>query len=131
MRPRGLKPGSLVTLNGTAEAVPLQIQFGTEFLLAGDGHSIYTKGRASECAAEFEVVADFGDVVEHVVEVAGDGDLLDRVVEFAVLDPQAAGAAREIAGDEIDTETEEFRYEQTFPDVADDFFGRACAGLEK
>ena len=69
-------------------------------------------------AAELQVVADFGDVEQHVFQVAGDRDLFDRKGQFAVLDPQAAGAAREIAGDQVHAEAEKLGDEQAFLDVA-------------
>src|SRR3569833_439091 len=48
------------------------------------------------------VVVDIGahglDAAEHVLEVAGDRDLLHREGDLAVLHPEATGAARVVAG---------------------------------
>ena len=41
-------------------------------------------------------------VAQHRAEVAGDRDLLDRVRELAVLDPEPGGAARVVAGDGVE-----------------------------
>ena len=49
-----------------------------------------------------QVVADALHRVEHVEEIARDGDLLHRVGQLAVLDPEARGAARVVPGDPVD-----------------------------
>ena len=59
-------------------------------LAAGDGHAVDAQGGRGGGGAEDEVAADGGDVLVHVLEVAGDGDLFDRVGELAVLYPEAA-----------------------------------------
>ncbi len=61
------------------------------------------------------------DVSVHVFEVAGDGDLFDGVGEFAVFDPEAAGAVGVVAGDEVDAEAHGFGDVEAGFDVGDDF----------
>ena len=52
---------------------------------------------------------------------------LDRVGELAVLDPQAAGAARVVAGDGVDAEAHQLGDVEAGLDRADDLLGRrAC-----
>src|SRR5438132_5289726 len=49
--------------------------------------------RAGDAPAKHEVVADRFDAHPHVFQVARDRDLLDRIGQFAVLDPEADRAA--------------------------------------
>ena len=53
-------------------------------------------------ALHVDVAAHRDDVAQHVAQVAGDRDLVHRIGDRAVLDPEAAGAARIIAGDAVD-----------------------------
>jgi hypothetical protein len=63
-------------------------------------------------AAHQHVVADLDDAAQHVLEVAGDGDLLHRVGDLAVLDPVAGSAARVVAGHVIHALAEQFGDQQ-------------------
>src|SRR5204862_7083678 len=65
------------------------------------GHRLDEAGRRVGAAAELEIVGG-RQIAEHLVEIAGDGDLADRIGELAVLDPEAGGAAAIIAGDGCD-----------------------------
>src|SRR5260370_15332115 len=78
-------------------------------LFSRDGHAIHSQSGASGRTAEFEVIADLGDVVEHLLEVAGDRDFLDREGKLTVLDPKATGPAGEVSGHQVHTEAEKFR----------------------
>ena len=71
-------------------------------------------------AAEFKIVADLRNVVQHVLEIAGDGDLFNRVSQFAVFNPQAAGAAGEVAGHQVHAKAEKLGYVQATLYVGDD-----------
>src|ERR1035441_6641830 len=62
-------------------------------LAAGDGHAVDAEGGGGGGGAEDEVVADGGDVLVHVLQVAGDGDLFNRVGELAVLNPEIGRAS--------------------------------------
>ena len=65
-------------------------------------------GEATD-AAKFQVVGDGGDVVEHLLQVAGDGDLLDGEGQLPVFNPQTGGAAGVIAGHHVDAESHQLR----------------------
>src|SRR5215471_14017479 len=54
----------------------------------------------SGAGTEFEIVGD-GHASEYLVEIARDSHLADRMRDFAVLDPEAGGAAAVIAGDAV------------------------------
>src|SRR5678815_3351263 len=69
-------------------------------------------------AAKLEVVAERNDVAEHLFEVAGDRDLLDRVRDLSVLNPETRSAARVIAGHRIDTLAKLLGHEQPPPHPA-------------
>ena len=81
--------------------------------------------------AEFEVAGNFRDVEQHVFEVAGDGDLLDGIGELSAGDPQSAGAAREVASDEVHAEAHQLGNVETLFHVADKLLGLAGAGFRK
>src|SRR6185503_7443831 len=53
---------------------------------------------AGAAAAHDHVAADGRDLLEHVAQVAGDGDFLHRIGDLAVFHPVAGGAARIVAG---------------------------------
>src|SRR5271170_2302516 len=100
-------------------------------LRSGDRHALDAHGWSGAGSSEDEVVADGDDVLVHVFQVAGDGDLFDRVGEFAVLDPEAAGALRVVAGDEVDAEAHGFGDVEAVFDVADDLLRREGARFEE
>ena len=52
------------------------------------------------------------------LQVAGDGDLLHRVADLAALDPVAGGAARVVAGDQVDALAEQLGHQQPAPHLA-------------
>ena len=58
---------------------------------------------------------------QHVLQVAGDRDLLHREGDLAVLDPEAAGAARVVAGHVVDALPHQLDHEQAAC--------RACASI--
>src|SRR5450830_816409 len=53
------------------------------------------------------------DALEHVLEVAGDGDLMHREGDAAVLDPEAAGAARVVTRHVVHALAHQLGHEQT------------------
>ena len=81
-------------------------------LFARDGHALDAQRGAGRGAAPDEVAADLGQVAEHLAQVAGHGDLLHRVGQLAVFNPDAAGAAREISGHKVDAEAQELGHQQ-------------------
>ena len=84
--------------------------------------------RRGDGAAEPQIVSHHLDVAEHVEEVAGDRDLLDRVRQLAVLDPEPGGAARVVAGHRVDAEADQLRHERPRVDRGDDRLGRMRPG---
>src|SRR5260370_39739886 len=100
------------------------------FLRAGDGHAFDADGGGGAGSAKDEVVADRGDVFEHVFEVAGDGDLFDGVGELAVLDPHAAGADGEVTCHQIHAVAHGLGDVETVLYVADKLFGCQGSGFE-
>src|ERR1035437_3919303 len=98
------------------------------WLGTSDHHAFDAEGGGSGGGAEDEVVADGGDVLIHVLEVAGDGDLFDGVGEFAVFDPEAGGALGVVSGDEVDAEAHGLGDVEAGFYVADDLFGGEGAG---
>ena len=44
-------------------------------------------------AAKIDIVTDFNDTPEHLAQIRGNGHFLDRVIEFAVFNPETGGAA--------------------------------------
>ena len=59
-----------------------------ERLFAADSQAIDANCRRGDGSAEFQVVCDFGDVHEHVFQVAGDRDLFHRIRKLAAGNPQ-------------------------------------------
>ena len=53
-----------------------------------DRHAVDANRRAGDGAPEFQVAADFGDVEEHLFQVAGNGDLFHRIGELTARDPK-------------------------------------------
>ena len=47
---------------------------------------------------------------EHILQVSGDGQFRYRIADFAVLDPEARGAATIIAGNAVDTKADQAGY---------------------
>mmetsp|Transcript_20918 Transcript_20918/g.80503 ORF Transcript_20918/g.80503 Transcript_20918/m.80503 type:complete len:235 (+) Transcript_20918:3977-4681(+) len=76
-------------------------------LHAGDQHRAHRLG-----AHRVLVGADADDVLQHVLQVAGNGHLVDRVGDLAVLDPVAAGAARVVAGHVVDALPHQLGHQQ-------------------
>src|ERR1041384_4393243 len=87
----------------TAKANARRKRMGLMLTLgAGNGHAL-DQDRAARAAAALEHVAAHGDdAAEHVAQVAGDGDLLDRELDLAAVHPIAGGAAGIVAGHQVD-----------------------------
>src|SRR5262245_27152339 len=56
---------------------------------------------------ERHIIADHFDILEHLAKVAGDGHLLYRVKELAVLNPNSHSSAGVIAGHCIDSKADQ------------------------
>ena len=70
-------------------------------LLASNRHLLHQKRTTLNSAARVHIITDSNDGFEHLIEITSNGDLLDRVLRFPVLDPKTRSAARIIAGDQI------------------------------
>src|SRR6266849_5162582 len=79
-------------------------------LCSGDGHAVNTQSGSGQGAAKLKIIADFRDIVQHVFEITGHGNFLDRESEFAVLDPETTGATGKIARNHVHAEAEELRH---------------------
>src|SRR5258708_40017629 len=95
------------------------ISFSSAKLFAGDGHAVDAQGGRRRGAAKFQIVANLRDIVQHVFEIAGDRDFLHRKSEFAVFNPQPAGAAGKVSRDQVHAKAEEFSHIQPAFDFAD------------
>src|SRR5215470_19003046 len=100
-------------------------------LFSGDRHAVNPQSGSSSRATKLQIVADLRDIVQHVFQVAGHGDLFHGIGEFAVLNPQAAGSAGKVAGDHIHAKTEELGNIKPALDAGDDLLRRALAFLQK
>src|SRR5438128_11852339 len=87
-------------------------------LFPGDRHVLYEDRAARAAAAHEHIAAHRDDALEHVAQVAGDGDLLDRKLDLTAVDPVACGAARIIAGDEVYPLPKEFGDKETAAHLA-------------
>src|SRR6185312_15118472 len=83
-------------------------------LIPRDGHALDQDRAARAPAARHDVAPDGDDRAEHLAQVAGDGDLLHREADLAVLDPVAGRAARIVAGDEVDALPHQLGHQQPF-----------------
>src|SRR5678816_3932574 len=75
--------------------------------ISGDGHVADQDRAGRAAAADQHVAADGGDPLEHVAQVAGDGDFLHGIADLAALDPIARSAARVIAGHHVHAVSEQ------------------------
>src|SRR5690348_4017426 len=98
---------------------------------AANGEAVEAESGRGDGTAEFEIVADLGNVLQHVFQIAGDGDLFDRVGAVAAGDPKTAGPAGIVAGDEIHPEAHKFCDVKAFRNGGDDLLGRFFAGLQE
>src|SRR5262249_29019943 len=76
--------------------------------------------RAGDAATIHQIAADDFNVPEHLLQIAGDRNLLDGIGKFAILDPESSGAARIIACHHINTEPDQFGDIESFLHGFDD-----------
>ena len=100
-------------------------------LLPTDGHLPDQQRRRRHRAPKFQVGARSLHVHQHLLQIRRDGDLRNRIRELAVLNPQAGGAARIVAGYDVDALADQFGDIQALANSANDFFGRALALLRE
>src|SRR5438552_6217406 len=91
-------------------------------LLSRNGHAINTDGRGSHGAAELQVAADFGDVIEHLLEIAAYGDLFYGIGEFSVFNPNAAHASGEVAGHQVYAKAQKLGHVESLFDAGKNLF---------
>src|SRR5262249_14498405 len=83
-----------------------------------------------DAAQPLDLAPDRVDLREHLAEVAGDRQLLDREGDAPVLDPEPGRAAREVARHGVEAVAEEPGAEQAPLGARDHLLERGCAGLE-
>src|SRR5690606_27998547 len=76
-------------------------------LLSGDRHAFDEDRSGLHVAAAVDVAADGDDAAVHLLQVPGDGDLLDGMADLAVLHPEAGRAARVVPRHAVDAEADE------------------------
>src|SRR5215831_14510354 len=81
-----------------------------------DGHVLDEDRAAALGAAHHGVAPASDDAAVYVLQVSRHGHLLDRERDLAVLDPIARGAARVVAGDEVDAVAEQLGDEEAAPE---------------
>ena len=64
-----------------------------DFSIPGHGHLGNLDRWRCDAAAQFEIIADRLDVLKHLVEISGNGNLFHGISDLAVFDPQPRGAA--------------------------------------
>src|SRR5215472_5020134 len=81
--------------------------------LTGNRHFADEKRGGADRAAHIGIGAGGGDVEIHAFQVPGDGHLVHGVLDRAMLDPEAARAARIIAGHAVDALPHELGHQQS------------------
>ena len=79
----------------------------------GDGHLLDQHRAGADIAATLEVTTDCNDLTEHVAQIAGDGYLLHRELDLAVLDPEARRATGLVTGNQVQALPHQFGDQQT------------------
>ncbi len=98
-------------------------------LATGYRHAFDPQCRGVDAVFDFQIIGG-AQVREHIVQVAGNGDLADRVGDFAIFDPETTGPARIVAGHAIDAKTDQFIHEQALLYVGHQFFRACVAGFQ-
>src|SRR3954452_18879125 len=96
--------------------------------VSSDGHAVEQNGAALTRAAHDDVEAQGNDTGEHLPKISGDGDLLNRVSNLSVLDPEARGTARVVAGYLIHAHAHQLGYQQPAIELAQQLL-EALAGV--
>src|SRR5262245_64568490 len=100
-------------------------------LLAGDGQARDLERGCGGLVAEGEVAPDHLDVLQNLAQVAGNGDLLDRVRELPTLDPEPDGPPGIVTGGEVDPEPDQLGHVESLVDGAHDLLRRPGPRLEE
>src|SRR5690606_21983783 len=74
----------------------------------GHDHAAYQDRPGADVRSRVDFAAHGLDRAEHRLQVAGDGDAVDRIRQHAVLDHEAGGAARIVAGDGVEALPHQF-----------------------
>ena len=96
--------------------------------MPGHGHLFEQQGAGFVGAAFEGVVGGAGDIGQHVLQAAGDGDFLHGVGDLTVFHPKAGGAARVVAGEGVDALPHEFGNQQAAAHFAQEL-GLALVGV--
>src|SRR3984893_566301 len=100
-------------------------------LLSAYGQAVDADCGRGHAAAEFQVAAYLGDIVEHVLEITGYRDLFYGIGEFAIDDPHAGGSARVIAGYQVGAVAEKLGYVEAVFDLRDNLVRRFRSRFEE
>src|SRR3954453_15531362 len=73
-----------IKINASAMTMP-----AGEILTSGNGHFSEHDGRGRNGAQEFDVAADFGNAVQHLLQRAGNRHFGNGKRQFAIFDPHA------------------------------------------
>src|SRR5262245_27043793 len=89
-------------------------------------HSIDAQRGRIGAVAEHEIVRG-RQMLVHVLEIARDRDLTDRIGDFAVLDPEACRATRIVAGDAVHAHADQLGHVEALAHVLHQLSGRLRA----
>src|SRR5262245_63893307 len=96
---------------------------------AGNGETLHAHRRRIGPETELQIVRG-KECLEHVDQISGDRYFADWITAFAILDPEAAGAAAVVAGHVIDAHTDEVGDVKALGDIRHQRVRRVVAGGE-
>src|SRR6185503_19573201 len=93
-------------------------------LFSADDHLTDLQCWSCNGSKEGYIISDHLDILEHLEKIARNGDFVNGIGELSVFNPQTNGAPGVIAGDRVDSESNQFDDVQTVFNRADNFFRR-------
>src|SRR4029077_11753944 len=90
--------------------------------LTGNRHLADEERGRADGATRIGIGAGGGNVEIHALEIPGDGHLVHRVLNRATLDPEAARAARVVAGHPVDTLSHQLGHQQSATEPGEERF---------
>src|SRR6201999_2947114 len=118
---RASSPASRMTVSSLSFSAPRS--------LAGNSQSLQPHRGRVDAVAEVEIVRR-RQRAEDIEQMSSDGDLAHGKSLFAVLDPEAGGAAAVVAGHHVDAATDQIGDVETVLDVDDEFVRHERARFE-
>src|ERR1035438_3896317 len=104
---------------------------GRAVLFAANGHLSNLERGRGHGTAKLQVVANLFHAQQHLLQITGNGDFGNRERELAVAYPQTRGAARVIAGDDVDAHADQFRDIESVGDPRDNPLRRLDAVFDE